>query len=75
LVEKTGVPWENHWPGTSHCQNLSRNVVTLMVIGTDCIGSCKSNYRTITTALESKSKHYMSNWCPIIKDCPILISK
>ena len=36
LVEETGVPGE----------------VTLTVIGTDCTGSCKSNYHTImaTTA-------------------------
>ena len=44
----------------SHWQTLSHNVVytlpwsrfeltTSVVIGTDCIGSCKSNYHTITT--------------------------
>jgi hypothetical protein len=25
-------------------------ITTIMVIGTDCIGSCKSNYHTIKTA-------------------------
>jgi hypothetical protein len=48
LVEENGVHRENHGPATSHWQTLSHNVVfelkTLVVIGTDCIGSCKSNY-------------------------------
>jgi hypothetical protein len=52
LVEGTGVPGENHRPAASYCQTLSHNVVsstprfelTLMVICSDCIGSCKSNY-------------------------------
>jgi len=26
-------------------------LTTLVVIGTDCIGSCKSNYHTITTTM------------------------
>ena len=32
---------------TSHWQTLSHNVVSV-VIGTDCTGSCKSTYHTIT---------------------------
>ena len=61
LVEETGVHGENHWPVASHWQTLSHNVVsstphhergleltTLVVIGTECICSCKSNYHTIT---------------------------
>jgi len=36
LVEETGGPGENHRP-------------MLVVIGIDYIGSCKSNYHTITT--------------------------
>jgi len=28
-------------------------IATLMVIGTDCIGSCKSNYHVITTTTAS----------------------
>ena len=59
LVEETGVPEENHWPGASHRQTLSHNVVsstqpwvrfeltTSVVIGTDCTGSGKSNYHMI----------------------------
>ena len=61
LVEETRVLWENHWPVTSHWQTLSYNVVSsiptwtgfeftaLVVIDTDFIDSCKSNYHTITT--------------------------
>ena len=68
LMEVTGVPRENHWPTASDWQILSHNVVlstprlsgirltTLVVIGTDCIGSCRSNYHTImnTTAALSE---------------------
>jgi hypothetical protein len=28
LVEKTGVPGENHRPAANHCQTLSHNVVS-----------------------------------------------
>jgi hypothetical protein len=59
LMEEIGVPRENHRPAASHWQTLSHNVVsntwarceftTLVVISTDCIGSCKSNNHTITT--------------------------
>ena len=59
LVEETGVPGENHRPAVSHLQTLSHSVVspewdgfehtTLVVIGTACIGSSKSNYYTIMT--------------------------
>ena len=60
LVEKIRVPRENHWPSVSHWQTLSYykisaspwsgfELTTLVVIGTDCIGSCKSNYHMITT--------------------------
>ena len=54
---KTGRPGENHRPVASHWQTLSHNVVsstphpesrfeltTSVVIGTDCMSSCKSNY-------------------------------
>jgi hypothetical protein len=52
---------EKNRPAASHWQTLSHNVVSsthcmsgfyfssLVVIGTDCIGSCKSDYHTITT--------------------------
>jgi hypothetical protein len=53
---------QNHLPVASKWRTLSHNVVsntsrherasnsTLVVIGTDCIGSCKSNYHKITTS-------------------------
>ena len=56
LVEETG---ESHQPATSYWQTLLHSVVSrtplwvgfkltmLVVIGTDCIGSCKSIYNTI----------------------------
>jgi len=58
LVDEIGVPGENHRPADKH---LSHSIVsstpalvgfelaTLIVIGTDCIGSHKSDYNTITT--------------------------
>ena len=62
LVKETRVPAENHWSATSHWQTLSHNVVSstphLSGIRTHnvsgdrkwlLIGSCKSNYHTITT--------------------------
>jgi hypothetical protein len=58
LVEQSG---ENHWPVTSHWQTLSHNVVHLARVEIRThkishsgdmhwlhIGSCKSNYHTIT---------------------------
>ena len=42
MVEGIGVPGENHWPFDKLYHNVSG-------IGTDCIGSCKSNYHMIRT--------------------------
>jgi hypothetical protein len=54
LVEESGEPGENHKSVANHRQTLPHNVVHLTLIeirthnisgiGTDCIGSCKSNY-------------------------------
>ena len=64
LMEETGGPRENHWPVASHWQTLSHNVLHLALIeirtlisgiGTDCIGSCKSNDHTLTA---THSKRY-----------------
>ena len=62
FVKKTRLLRENHWPAANHWQTLSHNVVSsttryeqdsssqlVVVIGTDCTGSCKSNYQTMTT--------------------------
>jgi hypothetical protein len=61
LVEETRVPGENHRSAVSHWQTYHMilywahlawagvELTTLVVIGTDCTGSCKSNYHTITT--------------------------
>ena len=61
LMEESGVLGENHWLVASpwqiylimlyrvHLAWTGFELTTLMVIGTDCIGSCKSNYHTITT--------------------------
>jgi hypothetical protein len=59
LMEKNRVPGENHRPVTDKLyhkccieytlQWTRFELTTLVVIGTDCTGSCKSNYHTITT--------------------------
>ena len=61
LMEETRIHEENHRPVASHWQMLSCNIVssisrhegfeftTLVVIGTDYTGSCKTIYHMITT--------------------------
>ena len=63
LVEETTEPGENHRPAAGHWQILLNNVESstpsLSSIRThkvsgdriDCMGSCKSNYHTITTTM------------------------
>ena len=53
VVEETGVPRENHRPADKCCIEYAFpwaefKLTTLVVIGTGCTGSCKSNYHTIT---------------------------
>jgi hypothetical protein len=67
-LEEIGGPGENHRPFASHWQTLSHNVVssswtrfkltTSVVIGTDCTGSCKSNYHTITTTTAHHKEYF-----------------
>jgi hypothetical protein len=65
LMEETEAPRENHRPVASRWKTLSQNVISstprqlLVVIGTYCTVSCKSNYHTITatTAIQNKTKH------------------
>ena len=71
LVEETAVPKENHQPSASHWQTyhtmlyieytspwMGFELTTLVVIGTDCIGNCKSNYHTITSMTPPKRSSY-----------------
>jgi hypothetical protein len=47
-----------------YCVHLAMNAVRihiLEVIGTDCTGSCKSNYHTITTTMAPIN--YVRHWC------------
>ena len=71
LVEDIGVPGENHRPVAILWQTLSHNVVHLalieiwtpnfiVVIGTDCTGSCKSNYHMTTTAPNRRTDNIMA---------------
>jgi hypothetical protein len=49
LVAETAVPRENHRPADKSGFELT----TLVVIGIDCIFSCKSNYHMITATTAS----------------------
>jgi hypothetical protein len=73
LVDETAANGETHQP-TSHWQTLSHNVVPntphmsgigtrneLVVIVTDCIDSCKSNYHAITTTTAPKDNYENNN--------------
>ena len=63
LMEETRGTRENHWLVASHWQTLSHKcctwsrfeLTTSVVIGTDCIGNCNSNYNPITATTASLS--------------------
>ena len=62
LVKETGVSGENHWQSLSHnvvsstpCHERGCELTTLVVIGTDCTGSCKSNYHRIMAMMAPKN--------------------
>ena len=71
LVGETGLPGENHRPVVSHWQTLYHimfyrvhltragfELTTLVVIGTDCICSYKSNYHTFVIATTAPVQIY-----------------
>ena len=72
LMEETGGPGEKYRPITDKLYHIMLytspwwrfELTTSVVIGTDCIGSCKSNYYTITatTAPFSLSVN-IQYWC------------
>ena len=80
FVEETGVPRKTHRPVANHWQTLSRSTVSfnytspwtgfelapLVVIDTDCIGSCKSNYQ-LTFDHDHDDPFYSSNGMMNIK--------
>ena len=52
LLEETEVHGENHRSVVSYWPTISHNVISLMMIDTDCIGSCKFNYQAMTTTTD-----------------------
>ena len=72
LVEETGVPRENHRPVEITDKHYHIMLYTSLwwwfeltasvVKGTDCIGSCKSNYHTITTTPTDLLSKYKIQW-------------
>jgi len=79
LVEETWVPGENHRPAASHWQILSHCcfdfispwagfklttlVVSTLVTGTDCTGSCKSNNQVYHTIMMTPYNNKMTHMC------------
>jgi hypothetical protein len=67
--------YEKHRPAASHRQTLSHNFIhlalagfdlpTSVVIDTDCIGSCKSNYHTITATHLSSVQNKKTTTCDV----------
>ena len=74
LVEETGITGENHRPVVSHWQTyhimlyrvhlawVGFKLTTLVVIGTDCISSCKSIYHTIVQKMYMNIKLNICFW-------------
>ena len=53
-AEQIGVLGESHWPSPNH-------FTTLVVTGTDSIGSCRFNYHTVTTTTAPKDGNPCTN--------------
>ena len=81
LVEETGVPRENHLTSCKSLTNFTKyccieytlpwmgfKLTTLVVIDTDCTGSCKSNYHMIMTTMAP-----LDNACNIIGSSTIFL--
>ena len=66
-MEETGVHGEKHRPDKlyhimlyqAHLAWAGFELTTSVVIGIDCIGSCQSNYHTITTTMVHLNYMYM----------------
>ena len=85
LVEETGVPGENHRPAQvtdtlyqillyrMHIDFAGFKLTILVVVGIDCIGNCKFNYRTITTTkapfANRKKRHSSKDGSTLLKMC------
>jgi hypothetical protein len=69
LVEETGGSEQNHRTAASHWYCIKYTspwsgfeLTTLVVIGSDCIGSYKSNYHAITTTTANRNDNVNSHW-------------
>ena len=82
LVEETGGPGENHrLPKVTDklyhimlyiSPRVGFELTTSVVIGTDCIGSCKSYYHTIRTTMALFSVSYNLNICYVFEQ-PLMV--
>ena len=63
LVEETGEPRDKLYHIMLYTSPWSRfELTTLVLICTDCIGSCKSNYHANTPQRPFVSEAFLTNW-------------